>query len=164
MSSYSCGASQSGKIVNVLSHRRHISCRIHTRSCLSSWACRTRLPWPMIVASSQTENNRGSRSKGTTRIYVVFRIRQCGNQNQAGVKNRRGPSLLNLLSAGCPSHSANQFRTKLMTGSHPEVIQLSVERAIRTVATGRTGDREPRSGSLRCALAVVAGCWPTCRD
>jgi hypothetical protein len=60
------GASQSGKTVKVLLHGRQNPRRTQMRSCRSSWAWRSRRPWPMIVWSSQTGHHRGRRSKGIT--------------------------------------------------------------------------------------------------
>jgi hypothetical protein len=60
------GASQSGKIVKVLWHGRQIPRRTQMRSWRSSWAWRSRCPWPMIVWSRQTGHHRGRRPKGIT--------------------------------------------------------------------------------------------------
>jgi hypothetical protein len=45
------GANQFGKTVKVLPHGRQIPRRTQMRSCRSSWAWRSRRPWPMIVLS-----------------------------------------------------------------------------------------------------------------
>jgi hypothetical protein len=60
------GASQSGKIVKVVRHRRHTPRRTQIRSHRSSWAGRSRRPCPMIVYSRQSGHCRGKRSNGTT--------------------------------------------------------------------------------------------------
>ena len=60
------GASQSGKIVKVVLHGIQIPRRTQMRSCWSSWAWRSRRPWPMIVRSWQTGHCLGSRSNGIT--------------------------------------------------------------------------------------------------
>jgi hypothetical protein len=60
------GTSQSGKTVKVLLHGRQNPRRTQMRSCWSSWASRSRRPWPMIVWSRQTGHCLGRRSKGIT--------------------------------------------------------------------------------------------------
>jgi len=60
------GASQSGKTVKLFLHGRQIPRRTQMCSRRSSWAWRSRRPWPMIVSSWQTGHRRGRRSNGTT--------------------------------------------------------------------------------------------------
>ena len=60
------GASQSGKTVKVVLHGRQIPRRTQIRSCWSSWASRSRRPWPIIVRSLQTGHCLGRRSNGIT--------------------------------------------------------------------------------------------------
>ena len=60
------GANQFGKTVKVFPHGRQIPRRTQIRSCWSSWACRSRRPWPTIVSSWQSGHSRGRRCNGTT--------------------------------------------------------------------------------------------------
>ena len=60
------GANQFGKTVKVFPHSRQIPRRTQMRSCWSSWACRSRRPWPMIVSFWQSGHSRGRRCNGTT--------------------------------------------------------------------------------------------------
>src|ERR1019366_4537217 len=86
------GASQSGKIVKVLWHGRHIPRRAQMRSWRSSWAWRSRCPWPMIVSSRQTGHRLGRRPKGITPgVDVVFRLWQCDKENHGW---HEGPPLV----------------------------------------------------------------------
>jgi hypothetical protein len=59
-------ANQFGKTVKVFPHGRQIPRRTQIRSCWSSWAWRSRRPWPMIVSSWQSGHSRGRRCNGTT--------------------------------------------------------------------------------------------------
>ena len=60
------GANQFGKTVKVFPHGRQIPRRTQMRSCWSSWAWRSRRPWPMIVSPRQSGHSRGRRCNGTT--------------------------------------------------------------------------------------------------
>jgi hypothetical protein len=60
------GANQFGKTVKVFPQGRQIPRRTQMRSCWSSWAWRSRRPWPTIVSSWQRGHSRGKRSSGTT--------------------------------------------------------------------------------------------------
>ena len=60
------GTSQSAKTVKVWLQGRQIPRRTQMRSCRSSWAWRSRRPWPMIVWSWQTGHRLGRRSSGIT--------------------------------------------------------------------------------------------------
>src|ERR1017187_1463889 len=60
------GTSQPGNTGKVLLHGRQNPRRTQMRSCWSSWASRSRRPWPMIVWSRQTGHCLGRRSKGIT--------------------------------------------------------------------------------------------------
>jgi len=60
------GASQRGTTVNVLLQGRQMPRRTQRLLCRSSWHCRNRRPWPMMVCSRQTGHRRGSRPSGTT--------------------------------------------------------------------------------------------------
>ena len=60
------GTSQSGKTVKVFPHGLQIPRRTQMLSCRSSWAWRTRRPWPIIVGLRQTGHCRGRRANGIT--------------------------------------------------------------------------------------------------
>jgi len=60
------GTNHFGKTVKVFPHGRQIPRRTQMRSCRSSWAWRSRRPWPMIVSSWQSGHSRGRRCNGTT--------------------------------------------------------------------------------------------------
>jgi len=60
------GANQFGKTVKVFPHGRQIPRRTQMRSCRSSWAWRSRRPWPVIVSSRHSGHSRGRRCNGTT--------------------------------------------------------------------------------------------------
>ena len=66
------GANQFGKTVKVFPHGRQIPRRTQMRSCWSSWACRSRRPWPMIVSSWQSGHSRGRRPNGTTPVQCCL--------------------------------------------------------------------------------------------
>jgi hypothetical protein len=59
------GANQLGNTVKVFLHGRQIPRRTQIRSYCSSWAWRSRRPWPMIVSFWQTGHSRGRRSNPT---------------------------------------------------------------------------------------------------
>jgi len=60
------GANQFGKTVKVVPHGRQIPRRTQMRSFRSSWAWRSRRPWPVIVSSWHSGHSRGRRCNGTT--------------------------------------------------------------------------------------------------
>ncbi len=83
------GANQLGKTVKVFLHGRQMPRRTQTRSRGSSWAWRSRRPWPMIVSLRQTGHSRGSRSN-LPRLDVVLGVWQCDKENHGW---REGPPL-----------------------------------------------------------------------
>ena len=66
------GANHFGKTVKVFLHGRQIPRRTQMRSCWSSWAWRSRRPWPMIVSSWQSGHSRGRRCNGTTPVQCCL--------------------------------------------------------------------------------------------
>ena len=66
------GANQFGKTVKVFPHGRQIPRRTQIQSCRSSWAWRSRRPWPMIVSSWQSGHSRGRRCNGTTPVLCCL--------------------------------------------------------------------------------------------
>jgi hypothetical protein len=60
------GTSQCGRMVKVFRHRWQIPRRTQMHWCLSSFACRSRRPWPMIVLLWQSGHSRGSTLSGIT--------------------------------------------------------------------------------------------------
>jgi len=71
------------------------------RSCRSSWAGRSRRPWPIIVWSWQTGHCLGRRSKGITPGSMLsFASGSAIKRITAGVKARRRPFPAKFRSAG----------------------------------------------------------------
>ena len=108
------GTSQSGKIVKVLLHGRQIPRRTQMRSWRSSWAWRSRCPWPMIVWSRQTGHRLGRSSTGiTTGSMLLFASGSAIKRITVGVKAHRDRSLLKFRSAGRAfTLRQSQFQTK----------------------------------------------------
>jgi hypothetical protein len=72
------GASQRGRIVNVFLQGRQMPRRTQRLVCRSSWHCRHRPPWPMIVSPRQSGHQRGRRSNRITparRCLLTLRVR-----------------------------------------------------------------------------------------
>ncbi len=62
------GISHSGRMVKVFRHGWQIPRRTQTRWCLSSFACRSRRPWPRIVWRWQSGHIRGRSLSGITPV------------------------------------------------------------------------------------------------